>query len=104
MRIDSAVLVPLLTEFSKLSANQQRIFMFCLVNLPRPVMYSSDVRNLSVALGYHVRTIQKALHVISASPILGQCVQFTRFNHKEEYYYAEREKQEQNTILSQRDL
>lgn len=78
--------------------------MYCLVNLPRPVMYSSDVRDLSLTLGYHVRTIQKALHAISKSPLLGQCVQFTRFNHKEEMYYAERDKQEQNSLFPQCDL
>ena len=104
MRLDSTCLVPLLTEFSLLSANQQRIFLYCLVHRPRPVPYSSDVRDLSVALGYHVRTIQKALHIISQSPLLGQCVQFTRVNHKEEYYHAERDRQEQNTIRQERDL
>lgn len=91
------MLIPLLTEFSRLSANQQRIFMHCLVNLPRPVMYSADVRNLSITTGCHVRTIQRALHAISISPILGQCVQVIRINHKEEFY-------EQNKNRPESDL
>ena len=83
MKVESTLLVPLLEDFSRLSANQQRIFLYCLSNLPRPAMYSGDIRSISAILGYHVRTVQKALRIISHSPMLGRCVQLTRITRQQ---------------------
>lgn len=93
MRIDSSQLLTMLEEYSLLSGNQRRVFLHCLVKLPRPVAYSSDIRSISMACGYHVRTVQKALRLISSLPTLGQCVKLTRINRKEALYVEHQDKQ-----------
>ena len=83
MKIDSSILVPLLRAFGSLSDNERQIFLYCLLNLPRPALYSSDVRSISTITGYHVRTVQKALRTISKDPMLGRCVQIIRITRQQ---------------------
>ena len=74
MLIDSADLVPLLEEMALLPTAQQQVFLFCL-NLEQEVhLHSSDIKMIALALGCHVRTVQRALFFIRHSKVLSKCV------------------------------
>lgn len=79
MLIDSADLVPLLEELSMLPSAQQQVFLFCLT-LERGVVYlhSPDIQMIALALGFHARTVQRALFFIRNSKVLSKCVSIRR--------------------------
>ena len=79
-------------EFSKLTQTQQRVFLYCLQECPRPHAYSEDVRKIANATKLHVRTVQRALCEIRTKPKLANAVYFSKFNSKKELYHAEQER------------
>ena len=67
-------LVPLVSAISSLSSTQQAVFLHCLRHLSAPVLYSGDTRRIAISLRLHVRTVQRALQVIKADPVLSKAV------------------------------
>ena len=71
---DSSELVSLVSSIALLTAAQHAVFLHCLKFNPNPAYYSGDVRTISIHLQMHVRTVQRALQVIKADPILSKVV------------------------------
>lgn len=93
MQISHTDIMPLLDEVLSLTRCEQRVFVYCLINCPKPVYYSSDIRIIADTLSLHVRTVERALRAIRFLPHLGACVQPRKYNHREELYYDERERE-----------
>lgn len=94
MNIDHTLIIPLMREFAALTPSQQQVFLYCLVNMPNPKAYTSDLLDIRTALGCKPITVRTALRIISQSKQLSQLVKYHRVNHKEALYHEYEQKKD----------